>query len=577
MSERTVHGLLRDQALRQPDNAAYTYIDYDIDPVGLPESVTWAQLHQRVRVVADALASCGSVGERAAIVAPQGLDYIVAFLGAIQAGFIAVPLSVPQFGTPDERVSGALRDCSPAALLTTSAVVESMMSYAKPQPGRPAPRIIEVDALPLDSPLASADNSAERESRTAYLQYTSGSTRSPSGVVITHENAIANVEQVIADVLNGEIPPHLTVVSWLPLFHDFGLVISLLLPLLSGRPAVLSNPTSFMQKPVRWLRSLAIHSQPFSGAPNFGFELAVRRASDDDMAGLDLSDVRVIVNGSERVHAPTLRRFYERFAPFNLPAAAVRTAYGLAEATLYVTASAVGNPPVVARFDQHELSVGHAERSDDGIEMVSCGPPRSCMVRIVDPQTRTENPADMVGEVWLLGPNIADGYWHNAQLSNDTFGAELADASPGTPVGPWLRTGDLGVISEGELFVVSRIKDLLIVDGRNHYPDDIEATVREITGGRVAAIAAADGHTEKLVVIADVKKQAALPSEATDALRALKREVTAAVSSTHSLRLSDLVLVSPGSIPVTTSGKVRRASCLDLYRREEFSRLDAIP
>jgi long-chain fatty acid adenylase/transferase FadD26 len=576
MTERRIQGLLQALAQRAPADTAYTFVDYEVDPRGLPESLTWAQLHQRVRVVADTLSACGSVGDRAAIVAPQGLEYIVAFLGAIQAGFIAVPLSVPQFGNHDERVSGALRDCSPAAVLTTSAVVEGLMNYAKPQPGRRAPQVIEVDALDFDA-VPMYDTTTDHAPKTAYLQYTSGSTRSPTGVMVTHENAIANVEQLVTDILLG-VPPRLTVVSWLPLFHDMGLVVGVFISLVAGRPAVLMSPTAFMQRPGRWMQAMAIHSETFAAAPNFAFELAARRTSDDDMAGLDLSDVRAVVSGSERIHAPTIRRFYDRFSRFNLPAAAVRPAYGLAEATVYVVSSFAGQPPLTARFDYDKLSMGRAERCDDeGLEMVSCGPPRACSVLIIDPQTRMENPAGTIGEIWLLGENIASGYWHNAALSDATFGAELVNPSPETPVGPWLRTGDLGVMSEGELFVVGRIKDLLIVNGRNHYPDDIEATVRDITGGRVAAISVPDGHTEKLVVIADVKVRPQRPGETPDALRALKREVTAAISSTHNLRLADLVLVPPGSIPVTTSGKVRRASCIERYQEKYFDRLGAGP
>jgi long chain fatty acid CoA FadD26 len=576
MTEKRIQGLLEELARRRPDDTAYTFVDFEVDPRGVAESLTWAQLYQRACVVAARLATCGSPGDRAAIVAPQGLDYVVAFLGAIQAGFIAVPLSVPQFGAHDERVSGALRDCSPVAILTTSAVVEGLMTYAKPAPGRPAPRVVEVDALDFVSP-ATLVGAGGRPPKAAYLQYTSGSTRQPSGVVITHENVIANVEQIRADVLEGGAP-QLTIVSWLPLFHDLGLIVGLFIPLVAGRPAVFMSPTAFMQKPARWMRALASHTQTLTASPNFGFDLAAGRTSDEDLVGLNFDDVRAVVSGSERIHASTMRRFFERFSRHGLLSTAVRSAYGLAEATLYVVSSSAGEPPVTARFDYQKLCAGHAERSDgDGVEMVSVGPPRACLVRIVDPETRLENPAGMIGEIWLLGDNISAGYWHKAQLSADTFGAELANAATGTPVGPWLRSGDLGVLSDGELFIVGRIKDLLIVNGRNHYPDDVEATVREITGGRVAAISVQDGPTEQLVVIADLKRRGDRPDEMAAALRGLRREVTAAVARAHNLRLADLVLVQPGSIPVTTSGKVRRASCAERYQQNDFRRLDVTP
>ena len=205
--------------------------------------------------------------------------------------------------------------------------------------------------------------------------------------------------------------------------------------------------------------------------------------------------------------------------------------------------------------------------------MVGLGPPRSCLVRIVDPQTRREAPADTVGEIWLNGPNIAAGYWRNASLSDDAFGASLVDAAPGTPAGPWLRTGDLGFLSRGELFIVGRIKDLLIVRGRNHYPDDIEATTQEISGGRAAAIAVVDQNTEKLVLIVEVRKRGHSDDEVAETLRSVRREVTSAISNAHGVGVEDVVLVAPGSIPITTSGKVRRASCVELYRSDGFARL----
>jgi long-chain fatty acid adenylase/transferase FadD26 len=573
MTGRPIPCLLEDLARDHPDDTAYTFVDYGVDPLGVAESLTWQQVHHRACIVADRLASCGSPGDRAAIVAHQGLDYVVAFLGAIQAGFIAVPLSVPQFGAHDERVSGALHDCSPVAILTTSAVVDGLLTYAAPQPGRAAPAIIEVDVLDVAS-APTVRPVDVRGPKTAYLQYTSGSTRRPSGVMITHENAVANVHQIHADFLDGDAP-NLTVVSWLPLFHDLGLVVGLFIPLVTGRPGVLFSPVAFMQKPGRWITLLASHPETLTAAPNFAFDLAARRTSDEELAGLDLSNVRTIASGSERIHATTLRRFWDRFVPFGLPATAVRPAFGLAEATVYVVCSLSRRLPTITRFDYQKLCAGHAEVSDEeGIEMVGLGPPRSCLVRIVDPHTDAEVPANMVGEVWLNGPNVATGYWRNAALSDDAFGASLVDATPGTPVGPWVRTGDLGVMSEGELFVVGRIKDMLIVNGRNHYPDDIEVTISEITGGRVAAISVQGGQSEQLVVIAELKRRADESDPEVAALRRLRRDVTAAVATVHNLRLADLVLVRQGSIPITTSGKVRRAHCLDRYQRSEFRRLD---
>ncbi len=585
--EQFIPAVLAERALRQPDDIAYTFIDYEVDAAGFAESLTWSQLARRARIIADELLLCASAGDRAAIVAPQGLDYIVGFFGAMQAGLIAVPLSVPQFGGHDERVSGALRDCSPAVILTTSAVVADVMPYAGVQPGGSAPRVIEIDALDLDSPRM-LDASVGPYPSTAYLQYTSGSTRQPAGVMVTHRNVLANVDQVFSDYFEHSAkvpPPDITFVSWLPFYHDMGMVQGVFAPLLVpaavaggtvGRPAVLISPVAFLQKPARWMRLLAMNSPSWSAAPNFAYELAARRTSDEDLAGLDLGGVLGIISGSERIHAATIRRFTERFARFNLPRDTLRSSYGLAEATLYVTSAPKGHAPVTVCFDYEKLSAGYAKRCDGegGTELVSFGPPRVVTTRIVDQETRMENPAGTVGEIWVHGDSVADGYWRNPELSEATFGAELVDPSPGTPQERWLRTGDLGVMSQGELFIVGRIKDMLIVDGRNHYPDDIEATVQEITGGRVAAISIPDERTERLVAIAEVKKRGS-EEEARQRLQTVKREVTSAISKSHSVRVADLVLVAPGSIPITTSGKVRRSACVERYRQDEFSRLEA--
>jgi long chain fatty acid CoA FadD26 len=571
------------RARQRPNDVAFTFIDYEADPSGaFVESLTWLQVYQRSRVVAEALLRCGSVGDRAAIVAPQNLDYIVAFFGAMQAGFIAVPLSVPLFGSLDERVSGALDDCSPAAIITTSAVVGDVMRHAQPRLGQNAPHIIEVDALNLDSP-RELDESFGAHSDIAYLQYTSGSTRRPAGVVVSHRNVIANLEQVMSDYF-GIPDQDTTYVSWLPFYHDMGLILGVFAPLLAppavpggaiGRPGVLMSPMAFLQRPARWMQMLASSSRSWSAAPNFAFELAARRTADADLAGLDLGHVYGIISGSERIHAATLRRFTERFAPFHLPETTVRPSYGLAEATLYVMSAPTGHQPETVRFDAEKLSAGQAARcSEGGTELVSYGPPRAVTVRIVDPETHRESPEGSIGEIWVHGDNVASGYWQNPQLSESTFGARVVDPLPGTPVGPWLRTGDLAVMSSGDLFIMGRIKDLLIVDGRNHYPDDIEATIQEITGGRVAAIAIPDERSEQLVAIVEVKKRGDSDGEALDRLRSVKREVTSAVKSSHSLRVADLVLVPPGSIPTTTSGKVRRSACVERYRQAEFSRLD---
>jgi long chain fatty acid CoA FadD26 len=580
--ESSIPALLQQRADKQPNTTAYTFIDYEVDPAGYTESLTWSQVHRRAQNVAEELESCGSAGDRAAILAPQGLDYIAAFLGAMQAGFIAVPLSVPQFGGHDVRVTSVMRDCSPTVVLTTSSAADEVVKYARDGHGRPAPTVVEVDALDLDSERA-GQSAGWRHSKVAYLQYTSGSTRAPAGVVVLHRNVFANLEQVSLDYFGhtGYVsPPETTIVSWLPFFHDMGLMLGVCLPLVFDRSAVLLSPMSFLQRPARWMQLLADKPKAFTAAPNFALELAARRTSDDDMSGRDLGDVLAIVNGSERIHAATLARFKERFVRFNLRETAIRPSYGLAEATVYVATASAGRPPKTVQFDYAQLSIGRAMPGESGAdgstELVSYGELPSTTVRIVDPATETENPPGTVGEIWVHGENVASGYWRNPELTEKTFGARLLTPSAGTPHGPWLRTGDLGVIFDGELFIIGRIKDLLIVDGRNHYPDDIEATVQEITRGRVAAISVPNERTEHLVAIVELKNRAnGSTEETTLRLRSVKRDVTSAISKSHGVRVMDLVLVPPGSIPITTSGKIRRSACVEQYTRHQFARLDA--
>jgi acyl-CoA synthetase (AMP-forming)/AMP-acid ligase II len=580
MTQSSLPAVLQQQASRQPDAAAYTFIDYEIDPAGFEERLTWSQLHRRALVVAAELRLCGSVGDRAAILAPQGLDYVVGFLGALEAGFIAVPLPVPQFRVHDDRVSSALRDCAPSVILTTSSAVDEVTRYARNENGRSRTSVVEVDSLDLDSP-RELDPIRYSHPRTAYLQYTSGSTRQPAGVVVSHENVIVNLGQACSVYFedSGNVPPpELRFVSWLPFFHDMGLIFSICLPLFTGNPVVLMDPVSFLQRPARWMQLLGKNGPSYSCAPNFAFDLAARRTSDDDMAGLDLGDVLGINNGAERVHPATIKRFNERFAPFNFKDTAIRPSYGLAEATLCVAAPKMGRPAMTVRFDSEHLSSGHAKpcrnAAAGGIDLVSYGVPRMCTVRIVNSETRAENPPGTIGEIWVHGDNVAMGYWEKPLETERTFGAKLVAPSPGTPERSWLRTGDLGVMFDGELFIVGRIKDVLIVDGRNHYPDDIEATLQEITGGRVAAISVPDDRTEQLVAIVELNKRDGSGEEDTQKFRSVKREIISAISNSHSLRVADLVLVPPGSIPITTSGKIRRSACVERYRHDEFQRLD---
>jgi len=574
MVRSSIPALLRERASLHPHRTAFTFVDYEQDRAGISESLTWARLYRRVLTLSQELRPHGSTGDRAVILAPQGLDYITAFLGALQAGFIAVPLG----GASDERVSSVLRDASPSVVLTTSSAADDIAEHVESKSGE-STSVIEIDLLDLDSrkrSVARVDNSLD----TTYLQYTSGSTRTPAGVMVSHRNIMANFEQINADFFGdhgGVAPPDTTVVSWLPFYHDMGLHLGIIFPVLTGFHTVLTSPLSFLQRPARWMQLLARNSHALSAGPNFAFELAARKTSDDDMAGIDLGNVLSILDGSERVQPATLQRFTERFARFDLQARVLRPSYGMAEATLYVATREAGQPPHIVHFESEELTAGLAKRSacGGGTPLVSYGVPRSPMVRIVDPETSIECPAGTTGEIWVHGGNVATGYWRKPQETEQTFGAALVAPSAGTPERPWLRTGDLGFISDGELFIIGRIKDLLIVYGRNHSPDDLEATIQSIAPGRCAAIAVADSETEKLVAIIELKDRAGSNEEAVNKFEIVKREVTAAISNVHGLSVADIVVLAPGSIPITTSGKVRRAACVERYRQNQFARLDA--
>ncbi|PQD98790.1 acyl-CoA synthetase [Mycobacterium sp. EPG1] len=576
--QSTILSMLHGRASMRPDDIAFTFTEYADDPAGVAEDVTWSQLSRRTINVARAIREHGAIGDRAVILAPQGLDYILAFLGAMEAGLIAVPLPLPHRGSNHDRVSAVFTDTTPSVVLTTSAVAEDVGDYVDQARMEVAPKILQIDSLDLDARTAAEPLPRGEGPDIAYLQYSSGSTRLPTGVMISHRNLQSNYEQLMRSffaVPHITSTANLTIVSWLPFYHDMGLVLGVCAPILGGHPAKLTSPVAFLEKPSRWVRALAQNPQAFSAAPNFAFELAARKTSDSDLAGLDLGDVLGIINGAERVNPATLERFADRFAHFNFRDNMLRPSYGLAEATVFVASGIYDESAPQPRFDSDELSARRVKpcTAASGTALVRYTLPQAPLVRIVDVDARTECPPDAIGEIWVHGENVASGYWSRPADAQQCFGATIVDPSPGTPDGPWLRTGDLGFVHDGELFIVGRIKDLLIIRGRNHYPEDIEATVSGITRGRVAAISVPENSTEKLVTVIELKKNTG--EDATRWLHEVKSDVTSAISNAHGLNVEDLVLVPPGSIPTTTSGKVRRSACVDHYRQDQFDRLDA--
>ncbi|MDT5022738.1 MAG: fatty acid CoA ligase FadD21 [Mycobacterium sp.] len=578
MSQSTILSMLHGRASLRPDDIAFTFTDYEKNYAGVSETLTWSQLSRQTLNVAREIRAHGSVGDRAVILAPQGLDYIRAFLGAMQAGLIAVPLPLPHRGASYDRVGGVFTDTAPSVVLTTSSTAEDVGDYVDQSRMDTAPKIVEIDSLSMDAQGGPSLPHAEVPS-IAYLQYSSGSTRLPTGVVMSHRNLTVNFEQLMHSFFaSSKAPADMTIVSWLPFYHDMGLVLGVCAPILGGYRAQLMSPVGFLERPARWIQALAQNAPAWSSAPNFAFDLAARKTTEADLDGLDLGGVVGIISGAERVEPATLERFVDRFSHVNFKDHMMRPSYGLAEATVFVTAGTWNESEPVPHFDVGELGVGRVQRCARGAgsALVGYQVPQSPMLRIVDTETLRECPRDLVGEIWVHGENVADGYWQKPPEDQECFGATLVDPSPGTPDGPWLRTGDLGFLYDGELFIVGRIKDLLIIRGRNHYPEDIEATVQQVAQGRVAAISVPVDSTEQLVTVIEVKKKRGEASgDLRHRLSGVRSDVTSAVSNAHGLNVGDVVLVPAGSIPTTTSGKIRRAACVEQYRHDQFARLDA--
>lgn len=538
-----------------PDEPAYTFVDHLGD--GARRTLTWGQVDRKARALAVRLRELTEPGERVAVLAPQGLDYVVAVIGALYARVIAVPLFTPDLPGHADRLVRAYADADPAVVLTTTAALPSVREFAESGP------VLAVDTVSdlladewEDEPLGPGD--------LAYLQYTSGSTRAPAGVEITHGNIEANALQ-LWEAFRAR--PRTSVAAlWLPLFHDMGLIATVALPIVGGNQVAFMDPVAFVMHPVRWLRLLSEFDDVYTGGPNFAFEYTAARVTEADKAGLDLSGVQVMLNGAEPVRPGTGAAFHAAFAGCGLRPEAHTPAYGLAEATVFVSATARDEVGKITDFDRDALGEGRAVPCSGGAKttLVSCGRPTGQRVRIVRAAGAAAGQEGEVGEIWVQGPNVARAYWGDPARSAEVFRAEI-DGEEGT----WLRTGDLGVIYDGELYVTGRIKDLIIVDGRNHYPQDIEATVQEacdaVRRDHVAAFAVPGEETERLVVVAERSRRglAADPAEVT-------RLVRAAVARNHDLSVHDVVLTEAGAVPRTSSGKIARRACLQAYLEDAF-------
>ncbi|HEY5852577.1 MAG TPA: long-chain-fatty-acid--AMP ligase FadD32 [Aldersonia sp.] len=579
------------------NDLAYRYIDYSRERDGEALELTWREFGNRLRAVAARLQQVTKPGDRVAILAPQGLEYVVSFFSAIYAGTIAVPLFDPDEPGHTDRLHAVLGDCKPSAILTATASAAGVRQFFRSLPAAQRPRIIAVDAIP-----ESVGETWVRPDLTvddiAYLQYTSGSTRTPAGVEITHRAVGTNVLQMIDAI---ELEENSRGVTWLPMFHDMGL-LTVILPALGGKFITIMSPSAFVRRPYRWIKELAAASDgagTFAAAPNFAFEHAAARGLPRNGESLDLSNVIGLINGSEPVTVASMKKFNEAFAPYGLPKTAIKPCYGMAEATLFVSATKHSDEAKIIYVDRDELNAGRIvpvdSHAENAIAQVSCGyVALSQWAAIVDPETGIERPDREIGEIWLHGDNIGIGYWDRPDESSATFRAVLAErlaegshASGTAEDAHWMRTGDYGVYVDGELYITGRVKDLVIVDGRNHYPQDLEFTAQEASSalrpGFIAAFSVPanelpglvfeqgshsglgskfdpDDTSEQLVVVGERGPGAgkADPQPIAD-------EVRAALSARHGVMVRDVLLVPAGSIPRTSSGKIARRACRAAY------------
>ncbi|MFI6446257.1 fatty acyl-AMP ligase [Kitasatospora sp. NPDC050543] len=571
--ESTLGHLLAQAAAHAPDSPAFTFVDFAAGGAGRTAVSTWGQLDRRVQAAAAALRRAGVGSEPVAVVASQCPEYIVGFLAAIRAGAIAVPLFPPSLPRHADKLAAALTDARPTHVLTTRAERSAVAAFCAERRVPNRTRVLAIEDL--TSGHADRGVSGElagvrpRPEDCAYLQYTSGSTRTPSGVEITHANVVANVGHLAQAYGIHRDRNHM--VGWLPLYHDMGLLLMALLPVVRRVHSVITDPMAFVQQPVRWLRLLSAYPGAITAAPNFAFDYCARRVREEDRKDLALDKVAVMINGSEPIRPSTLNHFMDAFGGCGARRVAIRPSYGLAEATLIVSASPAEKEPQVTAFDRERLAGGVARVATKAdpltvTELVACGHPYGQAVAIVDPATGRRQPGGAVGEIWVSGPNVGRGYWRSPQSSAETFRAVLAEEQPGEGAGKWLRTGDLGVWHAGQLYITGRLKDLIIIDGVNHYPQDLELTVQNahpaIRRDHVAAFSVPAEEGEGLVIVAEYA-----PSVADSEMerRSVAGLVRVAVATAHALAVRDFVLAPRNTVPRTTSGKVARRASRDRY------------
>jgi acyl-CoA synthetase (AMP-forming)/AMP-acid ligase II len=559
----TLVELLQFRALSNPHGTAYLFLS---EGETEQASVSFAQLDERARATAAVLQAHGSIGDRAVLLYPSGLGFISAFFGCLYAGIIPVPANPPRSSRHVGRLQALIADSESSIALTDQSTLHALRG--RNLTSELAPLLwLETDALTetlsddwSPRPLSGAN--------VALLQYSSGSTGTPKGVIVSHRNLLHNEEMIARAFSHSD---RTIFVGWLPLFHDMGLIGNVLQPLYLGILSVLMSPMAFLQQPARWLRAISRYRATTSGAPNFAYELCVQKVTAEQSADLDLSSWDVAYNGSEPVRADTLERFVARFAPNGFRRAAFYPCYGMAETTLLATAGDKGREFRTLRVDAEALNQDRVipveSQNRRARVLVACGRPwHGTQLHIVDTTSGIECTEGQVGELWLSGNSVAEGYWHKPDETRETFRAVL-----GAEEGPFLRTGDLGFIHQGEVYITGRQKDLMIIRGRNHYPEDIEQSAQSshpaVRAGSCAAFSVEQDGEERLVVAQEIDLAYRKAVDRDDVVKQIRR----AIADAHLLRAHAVVLLMPRSLPKTSSGKVQRHECKRLFLRGGLS------
>lgn len=551
----TLVDLLRRRALLEPERSAYTFL---ADKESTATDLTYGELDRKAQAIGAALQQIGAKGERALLLYPSGPEFIAAFFGCSYGGIIAVPAYPPdpaRLNRTLPRFQAIIRNAEPLVALTTTLLLPMFEELASQNPGLKSIRWLATDNLADEMTSGWTYPDIDRN-RIAFLQYTSGSTSEPKGVMVSHGNLLHNEQMIKAAFRHTEKS---TFVGWLPLYHDMGLIGNLIQPLYIGARSVVMSPMAFLQKPVRWLQAISDYQAATSGGPNFAYDLCVRKITEQQKAGLDLSTWTVAFNGAEPVRMHTIDAFTKAFASCGFRRQAFSPCYGLAEATLIVSGRIDKSAPLVSTFNRESLEengvLAMAPDEEGGRALVSCGKSlQGEQTLIVDTQSLTRCPPDQIGEIWVASPSVALGYWNNPEETEKTFGAYLSDDKSG----PFLRTGDLGFFKEDELFVTGRLKDLIIIRGRNHYPQDIELTVERshaaLRPGCGAAFSIDAAGEERLVLVQEIDREDRNIEEIIEKIRQ-------AVTEEHELQPYAIVLIKAGSLPKTSSGKIQRQQC----------------